>query len=90
VDYENHLIFGRVVTDKTVRNQGAGKKLLEELINYCDIHYPGINLKCSAQNYLTRFYGQFGFKTLGSIYDEDGIPHIEMRRKSPEKVTVSS
>jgi len=79
-DLENYIIFGRVVTKKSTRTKGHGKKLLQELLIYCDANYPGIGIKCSAQNYLTRFYKGFGFKTYGTVYEEDGIPHIEMRR----------
>ncbi|MCL9684399.1 GNAT family N-acetyltransferase [Legionella maioricensis] len=79
---ENYVVFGRVVTEKSARTKGYGKKLMEELLVYCDANYPSVNIKCSAQNYLTKFYGQFGFKIYGKVYEEDGIPHIEMRRNS--------
>jgi ElaA protein len=82
VDTENHIIFGRVVTAKSARIKGYGKKLMQELLIYCDTHFPGIGIKCSAQNYLTRFYEKFGFKVYGKVYEEDGIPHIEMRNDS--------
>lgn len=78
----NTIIFGRVVVEQTARSEGYGKKLLQELIDYCDTNYPGISIKCSAQHHLTRFYEHFGFKTYGDIYDEDGIPHIGMRKNS--------
>ncbi len=77
---ENDIVFGRVVTEQSARTKGYGKKLMEELLVYCDTNYPGVPIKCSAQNYLTKFYGQLGFKTYGAVYEEDGIPHIEMRR----------
>jgi ElaA protein len=35
-------------------------------------------IKISAQLYLKDFYNSFGFKTTGSSYLEDGIPHIAM------------
>jgi ElaA protein len=77
---EKYIVFGRVVTEKSARTKGYGKKLIAELLTYCDTHYPGVSIKCSAQNYLTKFYEQFGFKIYGEVYEEDGIPHIEMRR----------
>lgn len=79
-DTEHYVRFGRIVTEKSARTKGYGKKLMEEMLKYCDSNYPGIGIKCSAQRYLTRFYEHFGFKTYGEPYDEDGIPHIEMRR----------
>jgi ElaA protein len=80
-DKEDRIIFGRLVMEKTARRNGHGKKLMQELLLYCETNYPGISIKCSAQNYLTQFYKQFGFKTYGDVYEEDGIPHVEMRRE---------
>lgn len=77
---EDALVFGRVVTAKSARNKGYGKKLIQALLTYCDTHFPGISLKCSAQLYLKHFYQSFGFKTTSEPYNTDGIPHIAMRR----------
>lgn len=77
---ESNLIFGRVVTAKSARNKGYGKRLLQELLTYCGTHFPGINIKCSAQYYLKQFYEGFGFQAYGEVYEEDDIPHIAMRR----------
>ncbi|HHP0252071.1 TPA: GNAT family N-acetyltransferase [Legionella pneumophila] len=79
-EIENNLTFGRVVTAKSARTKGYGRKLIRELLSYCDMHYPGIRIQCSAQNYLKKFYEEFGFKSYGSVYEEDGIPHIAMQR----------
>jgi ElaA protein len=75
---ENKLVFGRVVTAKSSRNKGYGKQLIEELLLFCSKHYPGIPIKCSAQYYLIKFYESFGFETHGNVYDDVGVPHIEM------------
>jgi ElaA protein len=80
-DIENYIVFGRVVTSRTVRTHGYGKKLMQELIVYCDTHFPGISIQCSAQHYLQKFYEGFGFRAYGNVYEEDGIPHIAMRRE---------
>ena len=77
---EIYIIFGRVVTARSARNKGYGKKLIQELLTYCEIHFPSINIKCSAQLYLQKFYEEFGFKVVGNTYEEDGIPHIAMLR----------
>lgn len=76
---ENSLIFGRVVTASHTRKNGYGKKLMQALLSYCEQHFPGINIKCSAQHYLIKFYESFGFVAEGDVYDEDGIPHIAMQ-----------
>ena len=80
-DAKHPIVYGRVVTAQSARSKGYAKQLMQVLLSYCDIHFPGIEIKCSAQHYLTRFYEGFGFKTYGRVYEEDGIPHIEMRRK---------
>lgn len=79
-DIENYIIFGRVVTARSARGKGHGKKLMQELLAYCNTHFPGVTIKCSAQHYLQKFYESFGFKAYGEVYDEDGIPHKAMRR----------
>jgi ElaA protein len=77
---QNYLVFGRVVSCPSARKKGYGKKLLQEMVNYCDQNFPGLRIKCSAQYYLKNFYESFGFKAYGDIYDEDGIPHIAMEK----------
>ncbi len=81
-DIENYIVFGRVVTASSARNKGYGKQLIQELLAYCDSNFPGISIKCSAQQYLTKFYQDFGFKIVGEVYEEDGIPHIAMEKNS--------
>ena len=80
-DIENFIIFGRVLTSRSSRTKGYGKKLMGELLSYCNKHYPGITIKCSAQHYLKKFYEGFGFKAVSDVYDEDGIPHISMEKR---------
>jgi ElaA protein len=79
-DIENFIVFGRVVTARSSRTKGYGKQLITELLSYCENHYPGISIRCSAQYYLKKFYESFGFKTVGDVYQEDAIPHIAMER----------
>ncbi|MHC4998060.1 MAG: GNAT family N-acetyltransferase [Planctomycetota bacterium] len=38
-------------------------------------------MRISAQTYLTKFYQEFGFKSVGKPYMEDGIEHVEMLKK---------
>ena len=85
-DIENYIVFGRVVTARSVRTKGYGKKLMRELLTYCDANFPNISIKCSAQYYLKKFYEEFGFKIYGEIYKEDGIPHIAMQRNLAQKI----
>lgn len=79
-DIENYIVFGRVVTDRSARTKGYGKKLIQEMLDYCNANFPNVSIKCSAQHYLKNFYERFGFKAYGEVYEEDGIPHIAMQR----------
>lgn len=79
-DIENYIVFGRVVTARFVRSKGYGKQLMQAFLSYCVIKFPDVNIKCSAQLYLKKFYESFGFNAYGEVYDEDGIPHIAMEK----------
>jgi ElaA protein len=85
-DDKEAVVFGRVVTAKSARKKGHGKKLLQELLHYCETHFPQFPIHCSAQYYLKKFYEDFGFEACGKIYEEEGIPHIAMKKKSKQSV----
>ena len=72
--------FGRVVTAPSARRHGYGKALVEKGLAFIDAIYPGAPIRIGAQHYLQRFYEGFGFKRSSDVYDEDGIPHIDMLR----------
>jgi ElaA protein len=74
--------IGRVATATTLRGTGLGRELMHRAILCAQQLYPGIDLVISAQHYLLRFYSDFGFQPEGDVYDEDGIPHIQMRKTS--------
>ncbi len=72
--------MGRVITTRPARGTGLGRELVRRVIVLAEAHHPGQGLRISAQAYLRRFYGGFGFEALGEEYLEDGIPHVEMLR----------
>lgn len=78
----NEMSIGRVVTSKAVRGSGAGKLLMQLAIEHCIKIFGEGLIHIGAQLYAEKFYESFGFKSLGTIYDEDGIDHIEMIRPS--------
>lgn len=71
---------GRVLTAAAGRGQGLGKELVRRALALHDALYPGQANRISAQQYLERFYGAFGYRTVSAPYDEDGLPHVEMLR----------
>lgn len=74
----DHVIFGRVLTASSVRSKGYGKRLIRTMLDYCENNVKHSNIHCSAQHYLKKFYESFGFKVAGDVYDDAGVPHIEM------------
>ncbi|KAA8997752.1 GNAT family N-acetyltransferase [Affinibrenneria salicis] len=75
--------IGRVTVDPTLRGAGAGRRLMETALLVCARHWPRQGRMLSAQAHLQAFYGSFGFRPVGEVYDEDGIAHIDMQAQSP-------
>lgn len=77
---DNLWHVGRVATVKEMRGQRFGKTLLEQIIkdaqNVPEIHVVGLTL--GAQVQASDFYKRLGFVQVGDIFQEAGIPHIEM------------
>jgi ElaA protein len=71
--------IGRVLTAATHRGRGLGRAVVGEALRRLGA-WP---LALSAQAHLEGFYGSFGFVRTGAAYDEDGIPHVPMRRPAP-------
>jgi predicted GNAT family N-acyltransferase len=70
--------IGRMAVQSSKRNQGIGKSILNTLIQTakekgaqeCILH---------AQVHAMAFYAKEDFEPHGPIFDEAGIPHVEMR-----------
>ena len=74
--------LGRVLTNPSYRNLKLGKVLLKIALNTIDTKFDTPNVRISAQDYLLRFYSEFGFISTGVEYLEDDMPHTEMLRKA--------
>jgi ElaA protein len=67
--------IGRVVTVASARGQGLAARLMEKVLEV-----PG-EYVLDAQTYVQGFYARYGFTPEGPEFtDDDGIPHIRMRR----------
>lgn len=60
-----------------------GGRLMHQALASCAARWPEKPVTLSAQAHLQAFYRALGFAAVTDIYDEDGIPHIGMRRPSP-------
>ena len=73
--------IGRVLTNQKYRNLKLGKILIRFAINTIEARFRTSEIRISAQDYLLKFYSDFGFEDTGKKYLEDNIPHTEMVRK---------
>lgn len=80
VYFENPAI-GRVIVSSDARSLGIGHDLMKKSIAAIEEFYKKKSITISAQVYLTKFYQQHGFISVGAEYLEDGIPHIEMKKE---------
>ncbi|MEE3652280.1 MULTISPECIES: GNAT family N-acetyltransferase [unclassified Brenneria] len=72
------VTIGRVIVAPPARGQHLGHQLMEHVLISSTRHWPQKHLFLSAQAHLQHFYANFGFVAIGEVYDEDGIPHIDM------------
>jgi ElaA protein len=68
--------IGRVITAPQARGTGLGKTLMKHGLALVGT----VPVRIGAQAHLEKFYSDLGFVRTSDIYDEDGIPHIEMLR----------
>ena len=72
--------IGRVIVKEKYRMSGLGKELMFQSINYCKLTFrKNQQIIISAQEYLSKFYTDIGFKQISETYLEDNIPHIKMK-----------
>ena len=70
--------IGRVLTHLSSRNLRLGKMLMRFAIQTIECRFKSKQIRISAQDYLLRFYTNFGFLATEKKYLEDNIPHTEM------------
>ena len=72
----DEVSLGRVITAPEARGTGLGRELMRRGL----AAVGAVPVRIGAQAHLEKFYGELGFVRASDIYDEDGIPHIEMLR----------
>ena len=70
--------IGRVLTNPNYRNLRLGKTLMTFALLTIEARFRAAAVRISAQDYLLKFYAEFGFQDTGKKYLEDNIPHTEM------------
>lgn len=78
LEYDDGPAIGRVLITKEFRKMGIGKIMLRAAIRYIKENFGSNIIKLSAQEYVKSLYESVGFKVSSDVYDEAGIPHVEM------------
>ena len=79
--------IGRMAVLPEYRGQGVGEALLRHLISEAAGRYQ--ELRLSAQRHAVGFYQRSGFHVCSDVYDDAGIPHLDMRCLAPELIAQS-
>lgn len=72
------ISLGRILIDDRYRGQQLGSYMVNKAIEFVETVLCEKSIRISAQLYLVDFYSALGFEKVGSPYEEDWIPHIEM------------
>lgn len=78
VKYEIPSI-GRVIVRPEARSRGLAKQLMKNSMDYILSEWQTNEIQLQGQVYLQKFYESFGFLPISAEYDEDGIPHVDMK-----------
>lgn len=81
---QNHSV-GRVAVKQEYRGKGVGHLIMLDIIAYAQKQNRPF-LQCSSQVHAISFYQKLGFIVKGEVYDECGIPHIEMMMPMMESI----
>ena len=81
-DYFDLPSIGRIVVKEEERKFKYGHQLVATSIDFILKNFKEKDILISAQKYLIKFYNSHGFEQQGEEYLEDGIPHVQMLRKS--------
>jgi len=74
----DEISIGRVCTALSARKTGEGKILMKQTMDFINKQFGKQPVRISAQQYLVKFYSDFGFNQVSEMYLEDDIPHVEM------------
>lgn len=74
---EDTFHIGRVIASP--KRKGYGTQIMKTTIKFASdiLHAQSINIE--AQTYAKNFYEKLGFIQTSEPFDEDGIPHIQMK-----------
>lgn len=71
--------IGRVIVSPDARGRGLARELIRRSIEFIFTEWRPEEIRLQGQLYLKDFYQSFGFDPISDVYDEDGIPHLDMK-----------
>ncbi|MEL7462640.1 MAG: GNAT family N-acetyltransferase [Pseudomonadota bacterium] len=74
------VTIGRVAIAEDARGYGLGRRLMSATLGYLEAHAPRRSVRLGAQRQLEGFYASLGFARTSDVYDDGGIPHVDMER----------
>lgn len=77
---KNEYILGRLSVVKEYRGMSLGAKMIGEAERIVK-EKGGTSIRLHAQCRVTPFYGQQGYEEYGVIEDDEGCPHIWMKKQ---------
>jgi ElaA protein len=76
-------VIGRVVLTPSARGRGLGRGLMQAALEKIAGEQGPVPVFLGAQTAQQRFYESLGFRPVSGVYDDGGIPHLDMRRDAP-------
>ena len=76
------VVIGRVIIAAPARGRGLSRALMQEAHRHVVRAWGDAPIFLSAQSHLEGLYNSLGYSVCGPGYDEDGIPHLPMRRSA--------
>ncbi len=79
---ENPKVYflGRLAVEKEYRGKHVGSKMLQAILEYVQ-EVGGAEIRLHSQLQAKEFYTSNGYEPYSEIEDEQGCPHIWMRKK---------
>ncbi len=81
--HNGDISIGRVLT--TEHGKGIGTSLMKQSIPAIKKRLQCDRLRMDAQKHAVSFYERLGFKVTSGEYLEEGVVHVDMELKPPEK-----
>ncbi|MBM7554318.1 GNAT family N-acetyltransferase [Thalassobacillus pellis] len=74
--------IGRVLVHKEYRGNGYARTLMEKALAVLEEQWKEKGIFLQGQEHLRGFYQSCGFQPVSDVYLDDGIPHVDMIKKS--------